>query len=98
MRNLPVKWGISLPNRGALFGLTHVDEFIETAVVAEESGVFELIWFGDSVIHKPRLEAITMLAAVATHTKKVRLGTICLASFPVRHPVLLAIQWAPLHQ
>ena len=32
-----------------------------------------------------------MLAAVATHTKKVRLGTICMASFPVRHPVLLAI-------
>ena len=39
-----------------------------------------------------------MLAAVATHTKKVRLGTICMASFPVRHPVLLAIQWASLDQ
>ena len=98
MRNLPVRWGISLPNRGALFGLTDVDELIETAVAAEESGVFESIWFGDSLIHKPRLEAITMLAAVATHTRKVRLGTICLASFPVRHPVLLAIQWASLDQ
>jgi len=98
MRNLPVKWGISLPNRGAVFGLTNIDDLIETAVAAEESGVFESIWFGDSLIHKPRLEAITMLAAVATHTKKVRLGTICLASFPVRHPVLLAIQWASLDQ
>ena len=98
MRNLPVKWGISLPNRGALFGMTSVDELIETAVMAEESGVFESVWFGDSLIHKPRLEAITMLAAVATHTKKVRLGTICMASFPVRHPVLLAIQWASLDQ
>jgi alkanesulfonate monooxygenase SsuD/methylene tetrahydromethanopterin reductase-like flavin-dependent oxidoreductase (luciferase family) len=39
-----------------------------------------------------------MLAAVATHTKTVRLGTICMASFPVRHPVLLAIQWASLDQ
>src|SRR4026208_2278692 len=96
MRKLPVKWGISLPNRGALFGLTDVDELIETAVVAEQSGVFESVWFGDSLIHKPRLEAITMLAAVATHTKKVWLGTICMASFPVRHPVLLAIQWAAL--
>ncbi len=98
MRNLPVKWGISLPNRGALFGLTDVDELIETAGLAEQSGVFESVWFGDSLIHKPRLEAITMLAAVATHTKKVRLGTICMASFPVRHPVLLAIQWASLDQ
>ena len=98
MRKLPVKWGISLPNRGALFGLTDVDELIETAKVAEQSGVFESVWFGDSLIHKPRLEAITMLAAVATHTRKVRLGTICMASFPVRHPVLLAIQWASLDQ
>jgi len=98
MRQLPVKWGISLPNRGALFGLTDVDELIESAINAEKSGVFDSVWFGDSLIHKPRLEAITMLAAVATHTKKVRLGTICLASFPVRHPVLLAIQWATLDQ
>jgi len=97
-RNLPVKWGISLPNRGALFGLTAVDELIETAAIAEQSGAFESVWFGDSLIHKPRLEAITMLAAVATRTQKVRLGTICMASFPVRHPVLLAIQWATLDQ
>ena len=98
MSRLPIRWGISLPNRGALFGLTNVDELIETAKLAEQSGVFESVWFGDSLIHKPRLEAITMLAAVATHTKKVRLGTICMASFPVRHPVLLAIQWASLDQ
>jgi alkanesulfonate monooxygenase SsuD/methylene tetrahydromethanopterin reductase-like flavin-dependent oxidoreductase (luciferase family) len=98
MRNLPVKWGLSLPNRGALFGLAEIDELIECAAVAEQSGVFESVWVGDSLIHKPRLEAITMLAALATHTKKVRLGTICMASFPVRHPVLLAIQWASLDQ
>ncbi len=98
MRNLPVKWGLSLPNRGALFGLAEIDELIESAVFAEESKIFESVWVGDSLIHKPRLEAITMLAALATHTKKVRLGTICMASFPVRHPVLLAIQWASLDQ
>ena len=98
MRSLPIKWGLSLPNRGALFGLAEIDELIECAAVAEQSGVFESVWVGDSLIHKPRLEAITMLAALATHTKKVRLGTICMASFPVRHPVLLAIQWASLDQ
>jgi len=98
MRRLPIKWGLSLPNRGALFGLAEIDELIECAVIAEQSDVFESVWVGDSLIHKPRLEAITMLAALATHTKKVRLGTICMASFPVRHPVLLAIQWASLDQ
>ena len=98
MRKLSVKWGLSLPNRGALFGLTEVDELIQCATLAEQSGVFESVWVGDSLIHKPRLEAITMLSALATHTKTVRLGTICMASFPVRHPVLLAIQWASLDQ
>jgi alkanesulfonate monooxygenase SsuD/methylene tetrahydromethanopterin reductase-like flavin-dependent oxidoreductase (luciferase family) len=98
MRKLPVKWGLSLPNRGALFGLAEIDELIQCATVAERSGVFESVWVGDSLIHKPRLEAITMLAALATHTQKVRLGTICMASFPVRHPVLFAIQWASLDQ
>jgi alkanesulfonate monooxygenase SsuD/methylene tetrahydromethanopterin reductase-like flavin-dependent oxidoreductase (luciferase family) len=98
MQKLPIKWGISLPNRGALFGLADVDRLLETAVAAEASGVFESVWFGDSLIHKPRLEAITMLSAVAARTTKVRLGTICMASFPVRHPVLLAIQWASLDQ
>ena len=55
MQKLPVKWGISLPNRGALFGLTDVDALIGTAKAAEQSGVFESVWFGDSLIHKPRL-------------------------------------------
>ena len=97
-RNLPVRWGLSLANRGALFGLTDTDELIESAVFAEQSAVFDSVWVGDSLIHKPRLEAITLLSALATRTEKLRLGTICMASFPVRHPVLLAIQWASLDQ
>jgi alkanesulfonate monooxygenase SsuD/methylene tetrahydromethanopterin reductase-like flavin-dependent oxidoreductase (luciferase family) len=98
MRNLPVKLGLSLPNRGPLFGLTTVDAIMETAVLAEESSIFESIWFGDSLIHKPRYESIVMLSAVAARTRRVRLGTACMASFPVRHPVLLGIQWATLDQ
>jgi len=98
MRNLPVRWGVSLPNRGVLFGLTTVDTLLEAAVLAEQSGVFESVWFGDSLIHKPRLESTVMLSAVAARTRKVRLGVICMASFPVRHPVLVAIQWATLDQ
>jgi alkanesulfonate monooxygenase SsuD/methylene tetrahydromethanopterin reductase-like flavin-dependent oxidoreductase (luciferase family) len=97
-RNLPVRWGLSLANRGALFGLTDTDELIESAVFAEQSAVFDSVWVGDSLIHKPRLEAITLLSALASRTEKLRLGTICMASFPVRHPVLLAIQWASLDQ
>src|SRR5438105_14631190 len=98
MRHLPVKLGLSLPNRGVLFGLTNIDTILEAAVLAEQSGVFESVWFGDSLIHKPRLDSIVMLSAVAPRTQKIRLGVICMASFPVRHPVVLAIQWASLDQ
>src|SRR4030095_562194 len=98
MRNLPVRWGFSFPNRGVLFGLTSIDTILDAAVLAEQSGVFESVWFGDSLIHKPRLESTVMLSAVAARTQKVRLGVICMASFPVRHPVLVAIQWASLDQ
>src|ERR1044071_6849537 len=96
MRRLPTRWGLSLPNRGVLFGLTDTDIILRAAALAETSGIFESVWFGDSLIHKPRLESIVMLSAAAARTEKVRLGVMCMASFPVRHPVLLAIQWASL--
>lgn len=62
MRNLPVRRSLSLPNRGPLFGLTGIDELIDAAALAEDAGVFESIWFGESLIHKPRLEAVVVLA------------------------------------
>ena len=98
MRRLPIRWGLSLPNRGVLFGLTDIDTILAAAAFAENSGVFESVWFGDSLLHKPRLESVVMLSAAAARTAKVRLGVMCMASFPVRHPVLLAIQWASLDQ
>src|ERR1051325_761000 len=98
MRKLPIRWGLSLPNRGPLFGLTTVDAILNAATLADDSGVFDSVWFGESLIHKPRLEAVVMLSAVAARTQRVRLGTACMASFPVRHPALLAIQWATLDQ
>ncbi|HXG52586.1 MAG TPA: LLM class flavin-dependent oxidoreductase [candidate division Zixibacteria bacterium] len=98
MRNLPVRWGLSLPNRGVLFGLAGIDTLLEAAALAERSGVFDSVWFGDSFLHKPRIESIVMLSAAAARTIRVRLGVICMASFPVRHPVALAIQWASLDQ
>jgi alkanesulfonate monooxygenase SsuD/methylene tetrahydromethanopterin reductase-like flavin-dependent oxidoreductase (luciferase family) len=98
MPRLPIRWGLSLPNRGVLFGLTNLDAIRDAAIFAERSGVFESMWFGDSLIHKPRIESIVMLSAAAAWTQRVRLGVICMASFPVRHPVLLGIQWASLDQ
>lgn len=98
MRELPTRWGLSLPNRGVLFGLTSLDQLFAAAKLAEDSGVFESVWVGDSFIHKPRLESIVLLSNIAARTRRVRLGTICMATFPLRHPVTLAIQWASLDQ
>lgn len=88
--------GLSLPNRGVLFGATSVDELLELPALAEASGAFASVWVGDGLIAKARLEAITTLSAIAARTERVKLGVVCMATFPLRHPVLFAVQWASL--
>ena len=90
-----VEFGISLPNRAVFFGVP-LAVLLETAERAEASGHFGSVWVGDNLTSKPRLEAVVTLSAVAARTRRVKLGTICLASFPLRHPLLLALQWASL--
>lgn len=88
--------GLSLPNRGVLFGAMGVGEMIDLAVRADEGGWFRSVWVGDGLVAKARLEAITSLSAIAARTERVHLGVCCLATFPLRQPVLLALQWASL--
>jgi alkanesulfonate monooxygenase SsuD/methylene tetrahydromethanopterin reductase-like flavin-dependent oxidoreductase (luciferase family) len=78
-----------------LFGVD-ADLMIQTAELAEESGQFHSVWVGDNLLSKPRLEAIVTLAALAVRTNKLKLGTICFASFPLRNLISFAIQWASL--
>ncbi|HEV2440049.1 MAG TPA: LLM class flavin-dependent oxidoreductase [bacterium] len=95
MPDQPVEFGLSLPNRAVLFGLDP-RVLLETADRAEASGVFDSVWVGDNFTSKPRLESIVTLAAIAGRTQRLKLGAICLASFPLRHPLPLALQWASL--
>lgn len=90
------RYGLSLPNRGVLFGATSVDELLALAEQADASGVFDSIWVGDSLFAKPRLESLVLLSAIAARTRRVRLGTCCLSTFPLRDPIFLAAQWAAL--
>jgi alkanesulfonate monooxygenase SsuD/methylene tetrahydromethanopterin reductase-like flavin-dependent oxidoreductase (luciferase family) len=92
------RFGLSLPNRGVLFGATSVDELLALSEQAESSGAFESIWVGDSLFAKPRLESLVLLSAIAARTRRVRLGTCCLSTFPLRDPIFLAAQWAALDQ
>src|SRR5678816_941156 len=91
-----MRFGLTLPNRGVLFGVTTPEQMLQMAHIADESDVFQSVWVGDSLLGKPRMESITLLAGVAARTSRVRLGPACMASFPLRDPVLLAYQWASL--
>lgn len=91
-----MKIGLTLPNRGVLFGATTPDQMLRMAEIADTSGLVASVWVGDSLLAKPRMESITLLAGVAARTSRVRLGPACMASFALRDPVLLATQWASL--
>jgi alkanesulfonate monooxygenase SsuD/methylene tetrahydromethanopterin reductase-like flavin-dependent oxidoreductase (luciferase family) len=89
-------FGLTLANRGVLLGVTTPAQLLELAERAEDSGQFDSVWVGDSLFAKPRLDALTLLAALAGRTRRLRLGPACLASFPLRNPLVFAYEWASL--
>lgn len=91
-----IELGLSLPNRAVLYGGTSVDELLSLSERADVDPAWASVWVGDGLIAKPRLEAVTTLAAIAARTARVRLGVCCLATFPLRQPVLFAATWASL--
>lgn len=91
-----LSFGVSLSNRAVVIGKVRAVEMVEVARMAEDSGTFTSAWVGDSIIAKPRLEAVAALSAIAMRTERIKLGTACLATFGLRHPVLFAHQWASL--
>ena len=94
---MQAKFGLSLSNRAVLFGWTTLDDLLDVAQMAERLGYFHSVWVGDNLLSKPRAEAIVTLLGIAARTYQVKLGTICLASLPLRDPILLAIRppWNP---
>jgi len=91
-----MKFGLTLPNRGVLFGAITPEEILTLGEIADRSRGFDDLWVGDSLLGKPRMESLMLLAGLAARTKRVRIGVACMASFPLRDPLLLAYQWASL--
>ena len=90
-----MKFGILLPTREAVMsGRADASGLLRIAERAEALG-FQSVWVGDSLTARPRIDALTTLAAVGARTRHIRLGTaIFLAA--LRHPILLAYQLASL--
>ena len=93
-----LSFGLTLANRGVLLGVNTPAELLELTDRAEASGRFDSVWVGDSLFAKPRLDALTLLAAIAGRTRRLLLGPACLASFPLRNPLVFAYEWASLDQ
>ena len=86
-----MRLGILIPTRGVVMQSARrppVDECWAMARAADEAG-FDAVWVGDSVVAKPRLEAMTTLAYLAAITEHVRLGTAVLLP-TLRQPVIMA--------
>jgi alkanesulfonate monooxygenase SsuD/methylene tetrahydromethanopterin reductase-like flavin-dependent oxidoreductase (luciferase family) len=92
--------GVLLDTRGPVMAAgregrpTGAFAVLELAQRAEVGGL-DSIWVGDSLVSKPRLEPVAMLAAIATCTSRVRIGTAVLLP-ALRHPVTLAHTLATL--
>jgi alkanesulfonate monooxygenase SsuD/methylene tetrahydromethanopterin reductase-like flavin-dependent oxidoreductase (luciferase family) len=89
MSDAQPRFGILLPTREVILsGRSDPNSIYDLADRAEALG-FHSVWVGDSVVAKPRLDALTTLGAVGARTRRIRLGTaVYLAA--LRNPVLVA--------
>src|SRR4030095_16437928 len=93
---LLMKFGITLSNRGVLVGVTTPRALLQLADAVEASPHMDSVWCGDALFVNRRLDALTLLAAVAGRTQRVLLGPACMGSFALRNPMVLAYEWASL--
>jgi probable F420-dependent oxidoreductase len=86
---MTTEFGLLIPTREAVMsGRPETGPLLTMAERAEARG-FDSVWIGDSITARPRHEPLTLLAAVAARTNRVRLGTAVLLP-ALRQPVVLA--------
>src|SRR5829696_2939652 len=86
---MPTEFGLLLPTRELVMSGRPSTEPMLTLAERAESAGFDAAWIGDSLIARPRHEPLTLLAAVAARTKRMKLGTAVLLP-ALRQPVVLA--------
>lgn len=96
MTRRAAKFGLVLSNRGVMIGATTIQEMLRMARQVDETDIWDSVWVGDSILAKPRVDALVLLGALAGQTRRVRIGAACFASTPLRPALLLASQWCSL--
>jgi alkanesulfonate monooxygenase SsuD/methylene tetrahydromethanopterin reductase-like flavin-dependent oxidoreductase (luciferase family) len=91
-----MNFGITLSNRGVLAGLCSARDLLALADAVEASPALDSVWCGDALFVNRRLDALTLLAAVAGRTERVLIGPACMGSFALRNPLVFAYEWASL--
>jgi alkanesulfonate monooxygenase SsuD/methylene tetrahydromethanopterin reductase-like flavin-dependent oxidoreductase (luciferase family) len=91
-----MNFGITLSNRGVLVGLCTARDLLALADAVEASRMMDSVWCGDALFVNRRLDALTLLAAVAGRTERVLIGPACMGSFALRNPLVFAYEWASL--
>lgn len=86
---MAVELGVLIPTREAIMSGRPETALLLTMAERAEAAGFDAVWIGDSLIARPRHEPLTLLAAVAARTRRVRLGTAVLLP-ALRNPVVLA--------
>jgi alkanesulfonate monooxygenase SsuD/methylene tetrahydromethanopterin reductase-like flavin-dependent oxidoreductase (luciferase family) len=95
MTTAKINFGVLLPTREAIMSARADPSGLYRIAERAEALGFHSVWVGDSLTARPRIDALTTLAAIGARTQRVRLGTaIFLAA--LRHPILLAYQLASL--
>jgi len=69
---------------------------LRIAETADKETGWDHVWVTDSVVSLPFYDSVVLLAACAARTTRVRLGVACQASLGLRHPLIVAQQWASL--
>jgi probable F420-dependent oxidoreductase len=84
-----VEFGVLIPTREVVMSeRPQTGPLLAMAERAEAAG-FDSVWIGDSITARPRHEPLTLMAAIAARTRRVRLGTGVLLP-ALRPPVVLA--------